>query len=143
MTEYTQPTPSDRPDDAPNFAATRYAPVQWPLKLMRISSVSPYFHRAHLLLAADCTAFSYGQFHRALMEGRTLVIGCPDAYGESFYDKLAEIVRLNDLRSVTLVRMDAPCCRRMTDAVILAIRKSGRDIPLRLMTVFAEGEVVD
>jgi hypothetical protein len=109
---------------------------------MRISAISPYFHFAHLLLAADCTAFSYANFHPASTRGRVRVIGCPDAYGERFYDKLSEIVRLNDLRTVTLARMDDACRRRMTDAVILAIRRSGKDLPLRMITVFAEGEAI-
>jgi hypothetical protein len=117
-------------------------PLQWPLKLMRVSSVSPYFHRARLLIAADCAAFTRERFN-TMTHGKILVIGCPDAYGTSFYEKLAEIVRLNEILSITLVRMDAECCGRMTDAVILAIRNSGKDITLQLTTVFTEGEIVE
>jgi hypothetical protein len=120
-----------------------YAPVQWPLKLMRVSPVAPYFHRANVVLAADCAAFSYARFRERFGANSTLVIGCPDAYGESFMDKFAQLLTLNDVVSVTLVRMDAPCCRRMTDAVMSAIRLSRKDIPLNLTTLFTEGEIVD
>ena len=124
-------------------AKTVAAPVQFPLKLMRISPISPYFHRAHLLLAADCAAYSYARFREAYGANRTLVIGCPDAYGESFMEKLVEILTLNDILSLTLVRTDAPCCRRMREAVMSAIRLSRKDIPLGISIVFIQGEVVD
>ena len=117
--------------------------VQWPLKLMRVSPISPFFHMTHLLLAADCSAFSYANFNEAFMADKTLVIGCPDAYGESFMEKFEQIIRLNDILSVTLIRMDAPCCKRITNAVMASMRKSGKDIPLRLTTLFAEGEIVE
>jgi hypothetical protein len=119
-----------------------HEPVQWPLKIMRISPLSPFFHNARLLIAADCAAYSYEGF-AAVARDKVLVIGCPDGYGMSFYEKLAQIVKLNDIREITLIHMDADCCARVTDAVILAIRCSGRDIPLRKLTVFTVGEIVD
>ena len=124
-------------------APERFAPVQFPLKLMRISPISPYFHRARLVLSADCAAFSYERFREICSTNSTLVIGCPDGFGEDFKKKLEQILTLNEIQSIMLVRMDANCCRRMTDAVIRAIRSAKRDIPLRITTLFTEGEIVE
>lgn len=141
--------PATNPWDAPDTfgkkcsTITPSTPIQWPLKLMRISQISPFFHQANIVLAADCAAFSYEKFRERFGMRSTLIIGCPDAYGESFMDKFAQILALNDVMSVTLVRMDAPCCKRMTDAVMSAIRLSRKDIPLGITTIFTEGEIVD
>ncbi len=113
---------------------------QWPLKLSRISSISPYFHRAHLLLAADCTAYSFLHFHQILLRERLLVIGCPDIEGISLETKIQNIIRLNDISSIHVVRMDAPCCSSLADTVVKAVIKSKKDIPIQITTVFAEGE---
>lgn len=116
---------------------------QWPLKLSMISPLSPYFHNGQLLLSADCAAFSYRSFHEGLLRGRVLVIGCPYLNGPNFERCLTEIVRLNDLRSIGVVRMDAPCCQGITDAVMSVVRKSGKDIPLQFVTIFAEGDIME
>lgn len=116
---------------------------QWPLKLSMISPLSPYFHNGQILLSADCAAFAYRGFHEGILRGRVLVIGCPHLDGPEFARRLSEIIRLNDLRSLGVVRMDAPCCRSMTDTVMSVIRKSGKDIPLQFVTVFAEGEIIE
>jgi len=116
---------------------------QWPLKLSKVSPVSPYFHKAHLLIAADCSAFSYVRFHSGLLSGRVLAIGCPDMEGDTFLERISQVVQLNDILSIRLVRMDAPCCAALADAVVLAVRKSGKDIPVQITTVFAEGENVE
>lgn len=82
---------------------------QWPLKLKLISSVSPYFHKAHLILSADCAAYSYKSFHSNLLRNRILVIGCPELDSADYVEKLTEIFRSNDILSIAVVRMDAPC----------------------------------
>ncbi len=115
---------------------------QWPLKMKLISPIAPYFHRAHLLLAADCSAFSYSSFHDAILRNRVLVIGCPELDGDEFGEKLLKILSCNDIQSVAVVRMDAPCCKKLTDAAIEALRKNKKDIPLQFITVFSEGEIV-
>jgi hypothetical protein len=140
-----------KPWDSPGtFGKRLYNPApgqthlcQWPLKLSKVSNISPYFHKAHLMIAADCSAYSYMRFHQALLRGRLLTIGCPDIEGEALFQKIREVIRLNDIQSIRLVRMDAPCCHRIADAVIMAIKKSGKDIPLQITTVFAEGENVE
>ena len=96
----------------------------------------------HLLLAADCSAFSYMGFHEGMLRGRVLTIGCPDIEGGGYLAKLEEILRLNDILSIRVVRMDAPCCRVFADAVIMAVRRSRKDIPVQFTTVFTEGEHV-
>jgi hypothetical protein len=115
---------------------------QWPLKMTMIPALSPYFHRAHLLVAADCTAFSYSRFHMSLLEGRVLIIGCPETDGDRFTDKLGQIIRLNDIMSIAVVRMDAPCCQCLASAVVEAVRFTKKDIPIQITTVFAEGEII-
>jgi hypothetical protein len=116
---------------------------QWPLKIKLISPVAPYFHNAHLLLAADCAAFSHSNFHDAILRNRILIIGCPELDGDEFAERLLEIVRCNDIQSVAVARMDAPCCKKLTNAAISAIRLSRKDIPIQFITVFAEGEIID
>lgn len=117
--------------------------VQWPLKLSKVSDVSPYFHKAHLVIAADCSAYAYMRFHQSLLCGRLLTIGCPDLEGDRLFRKIYDVIRLNDIQSIRLVRMDAPCCSGIADEVLMAIKKSRKDIPLQITTVFAEGEDVE
>ena len=118
--------------------------LQWPLKLMRVPANAPFFHGANLLIAADCSAFAYPRFDEVYhSEGHVLVIGCPDAYGESFMEKIEQIVKINDVQSVTLVKMSEDCCHRMSEYVMSAIRASGKDIPLHHSSIIAYGERVD
>jgi hypothetical protein len=107
---------------------------QWPLKLKLISSVSPYFHKAHLMLSADCAAFSVNNFHNNLLRNRVLVIGCPEVDSADYAEKLTEIFRSNEILSIAVVRMDAPCCTKLGDAVVEAVRRSKKDIPIRITT---------
>ncbi len=115
---------------------------QWPLKMKLISPAAPYFHRAHLMLAADCSAFSYNNFHNAILRSRVLIIGCPELDGNEFSDKLLKILTYNEILSIVVVRMDAPCCKKLTDSSMEAIKKSKKDIPVQFVTVFTEGEIV-
>lgn len=115
---------------------------QWPLKMKLISPVAPYFHGAHLMLAADCSAFSYNSFHDSLLRNRVLIIGCPELDRNEFSEQLLRILTNNDIKSVAVVRMDAPCCKKLTDSAMEAIKKSKKDIPLQFVTIFTEGEIV-
>ena len=140
-----------RPWDAPDtFGKVALHPSalqahleQWPLKLSRVSSVSPYFHRSHLLIAADCTAYSCLYFHQAVLKHRLLTICCPDMEAERLSSKITEIISANDILSIQIVRMDAPCCGKLADMVINAVMRSRKDIPIKITTVFAEGENVE
>lgn len=104
-----------------------------------IGQYTGYYHRANLLIAADCSAYSYLRFHH-FAQGKVLTIGCPDMEGDAFAQKIEEVLRLNDILSIHLVRMDAPCCRRITEIVMNAVQESRKAIPLQITTVFAEGE---
>ncbi len=115
---------------------------QWPIKITKIPATAPYFHKAHLLLAADCVAYSYQNFHQYI-NNNVLVIGCPDLEIAEITLKLTEILRQNDILSISVMRMDTPCCKQISQAIFLAVRNSGKDVPVRLTTVFTEGEIID
>ena len=115
---------------------------QWPLKISMVPPLSPYFHKAHLVVAADCSAFSYVSFHRNLLRGRVLVTLCP-RLEQDFAQRLSEILKLNDIQSLTIIRMDAPCCKPVSDEILYILKQAGKQIPVQFTTIFAEGEVVD
>lgn len=125
--------------DPASFLGKDSEPVQWPIKLWRVPVTSPYFHRAHLLVAADCSAFSYANFHRAYAAGRVPLICCPTTDFD-IARRLGEILKLNDIRSITVVRMETPCCRSLMDSVKKAVRSSRLPIPVHLAMLFAPGE---
>ena len=122
--------------DAPN------ALDNWPVQLKLVSASSPVFFECDLLIAADCTAYAYGNFHRDFVAGRTVVIGCPKLDGADYAQKLTELLAENSVRSVTLTRMFVPCCGGMEYAVYQAIAGCGRDIPLRIVTIGADGAIL-
>ena len=116
--------------------------VQWPIKLYKAPKLSPYYHGGHLLIAADCSAFSYPGFHDALSKGRIPLICCP----ENDFDitvKLADIFSLNDVASVTIVTMDKPCCAELKDMVLRAVKQSRLPIPVQVTNLFVDAEEVD
>jgi hypothetical protein len=116
---------------------------QWPIKITKIPATAPYFHKAHLLLTADCVAYSYKRFHNRLQNDHVLVIGCPDLELAEITLKLTDILRQNDVLSLSIMRMDTPCCKQISQAVFLAVRNSGKDVPVRLTTIFTEGEIIE
>lgn len=114
---------------------------QWPVKLWKIPATAPYFHNAHLLILADCAALAYENLEQTLV-GRLPLLCCP----ENDFDvslKLREIIEYNDIKSVTVVRMDAPCCAKLTDLVMQAVRQAKKNIHIRTTTVFIECEIVE
>jgi hypothetical protein len=116
--------------------------LQWPIKLWKISETAPFFHGAHLLIAADCVGVAYTQLHEKLTPGRIPLICCP----ESDFDimtKLAKIISINDIRSVTVIQMESECCRTLTAMVQEAIKLSKKPLPLQTSTVFLDAEEVD
>ena len=114
----------------------------WPVQLKRTPVKSKYFDGAHLLIAADCTAYAYGSFHEDFIDGRTLLIGCSKLDAVDYAEKLGEILYANDVRSVTLVRMQVPCCGGLELAAKRAIAASGKDIPLSVVTVASDGRLL-
>ena len=114
----------------------------FPVQIKLLPPNAPYFDGADLLIAADCTAYSYGNFHRDFMRSRVTMIGCPKLDAVSYAEKLTEIFRHNDIRSVTVARMTVPCCGGLSSAVKTAIERSGKDIPLSIVTISPDGKLI-
>jgi len=115
---------------------------QWPIQIKLMPVSAPYYDVADFLLAADCTAFSYGDFHNRFMKNRITVIGCPKLDAVDYTDKLAQILAVNDIKSVLLTRMHVPCCGGLENAVRKAIALCGKELPLEIVTINAEGKIL-
>lgn len=115
---------------------------QWPVQLHLAPVTAPYFQDADLLISADCVPFAYADFHRDFLAGKAVVVGCPKLDDNSFYqEKLTELFRVNNLRSITVLRMEVPCCGGIVMAARQALTASGKDIPFREVTISIGGEV--
>lgn len=114
----------------------------WPVQIRLAPVNAPYFDGADLLIAADCTAFAYGNFHRKFMEGKVTLVGCPKLDPVDYSEKLTEILKNNNINSVTLVRMQVPCCGGLQAATANAIKASGKDIPANMAIISNNGEIV-
>ena len=114
---------------------------QWPVQIKLVAPNAPFFNDTDLLVAADCTAFTYGNFHNDFIKNHSIVIGCPKLDMIDYSEKLAEILRLNTINSVTVTRMIVPCCGGIEYAVKEAIKNSGKDIPLRVVTMDLNGNI--
>lgn len=115
---------------------------QWPVQLRLVPVRAEYFENADLLVAADCTAYAYGAFHRDFIRGRATVIACPKLDPADAMEKFAAIFAANAVRSVTVARMEVPCCGGLERAVRQAIAASGKDIPLRVATIAIDGSLL-
>lgn len=114
----------------------------FPVQIKLAPPNAPYFDGADLLIAADCTAFAYGNFHGQFMRDKVTLIGCPKLDGVNYAEKLSQIFSCNDIRSITVTRMTVPCCGGLPFAVKNALVMSGKDIPLRIVTIAPNGEIV-
>ena len=114
----------------------------FPVQIKLLPPNAPYLDNADLLIAADCTAYAYGNFHRDFMKNRVTLIGCPKLDMVDYSEKLTEIFRGNHIRSVTLTRMTVPCCGGLAMAVKRAIEQSGRQIPLNIVTISPSGQII-
>ena len=117
--------------------------IQWPCKIDLVPSGAPYFDGAHLLIAADCTACAYNRFQDEFMRNRITLIGCSMHCGCNYTDKLTKIISDNDIKSVTIVRMEVDCCAGFESAAKEAIRASGKFIPWQVITVSTDGKTLD
>ena len=117
--------------------------AQWPCQIKLAPVNAPYFQGAKLLVAADCTAFAYGNFHREFMKGKVTLIGCPKLDGVDYAEKLTHIIRDNDIQSVTVVRMEVPCCGGLEQAVKTALKESGKFIPWQVVTLSVDGTILE
>ncbi|MGN0659496.1 MAG: ATP-binding protein [Emergencia sp.] len=116
--------------------------ANWPVQIRLAPLKAPYFDGADLLIAADCTAYAYADFHSRYMKNRVTLVGCPKLDGVDYSEKLTEIFRQNDIRSVTLTRMEVPCCGGLQLAVEKAAAASGKMIPVRVVTISVEGDIL-
>lgn len=114
----------------------------FPIQIKLVPVNAPYFEGADLLIAADCTAFSYGNFHNNFMRNRITLIGCPKLDGVNYAEKLAQIFRHNDIRSITVTRMTVPCCGGLPFAVKNALAMSEKDIPLHTVIIKPDGTIL-
>ena len=115
---------------------------QWPVQIKLVPVRAPFFEDADLLIAADCSAYAYGNFHADFMRGRTTLVGCPKLDAVDYSEKLTEIFAQNGIRSIVLTRMQVPCCGGLEFAVKKAIEQSGKNIPLRVVTISADGRIL-
>ena len=112
---------------------------QWPVQIKLVPVKAPYFNGAKLLIAADCTAYAYANFHSEFIKGKITLIGCPKLDSE----KLMEIIKNNDIKSVTVVRMEVPCCGGIEHAAKNALLASGKFIPWQIVTISTDGRILD
>lgn len=115
----------------------------WPVQIKLAPMKAPYFDGAKLLIAADCTAYAYAQFHKDFIAGKVTLIGCPKLDGVDYSEKLTAIIRDNDIREVTIVRMEVPCCGGLEFAAKNALQASGKFIPWQVVTVGIDGSIKD
>ncbi len=115
----------------------------WPVQIKLCPIQAEYFDGANLLVAADCTAYAYGNFHNEFMRNRVTLMGCPMLDQTDYIEKLTHIIAGNDIKSVTVVRMQVPCCGGIEHAVKTALQNSGKFIPWQIVTISVDGKVVE
>ena len=116
---------------------------QWPVQIKLAPICAPYFEGAQLLIAADCTAYAYGDFHRRFLRNKVVLIGCPKLDMVDYTEKLTEILRQNEIKSVTVVRMEVPCCGGIEQAVRMALQNSGKFLPWQVVTISTDGRILE
>lgn len=116
---------------------------QWPVQIKLVPVNAPFFAGADVLIAADCSAFAYAQMHQEFMHGRVTLIGCPKLDAVDYSEKLTAILRENEIASLTVVRMEVPCCGGLSNAVQKAMMASGRVVPCRIVTLSTDGRILE
>lgn len=116
---------------------------QWPIQIKLVAPNAPYFDGANLLIAADCTAFAYGNFHDEFIKDKITLIGCPKLDEVDYSIKLTDILTYNNIKSITVVRMIVPCCAGIVNAILTAIQNSGKQVPLKTVIISTDGVIVN
>lgn len=116
---------------------------QWPIQIQLVPANAPYFDNAHLLVAADCSAFAYANFHQDFMKNKISIIGCPKLDHVDYAEKLTQILQAHEIKSVTAVRMEVPCCGGIVSAVKQALMNSGKMIPWNVVTIGTDGSIIE
>ena len=142
--------PGSHSRELPRQEAPQAAPAavpsqlgQWPVQIKLAPVNAPYFQGAHLLIAADCTAYAYGNFHQDFIRGKITLIGCPKLDEGDYTEKLTAILSQNDIKSLTVVRMEVPCCGGIQRAAVTALQNSGKFLPWRVVTLSTDGRVLE
>lgn len=136
----------DRTTDAPQAAPQTKVPSQlgqWPCQIKLVPVNAPYFQGAKLLIAADCTAYAYANVHEEFMRGKITLIGCPKLDSVDYSEKLTQILQNNDIQSVTILRMEVPCCGGLEAAAKTALQNSGKFLPWQVVTISVDGKILD
>ena len=115
---------------------------QWPVQIKLVPVKAPYFDQADLLIAADCSAYAYGDFHQKFLKGKIVLVGCPKLDQVDYSEKLTEIISNNRIQSITLVRMEVPCCGGLEHAALKALKESGKEIPCEVITISVDGNIL-
>lgn len=131
----------DEESTSPSKQVSRLA--QWPCQIKLVPSKAEFFDGAKLLIAADCTAYAYANMHEEFMKGKVTIIGCPKLDDIDYAEKLTDIIRDNDIKSVTIVRMEVPCCGGMQRAAETALKASGKFIPWQVVTISRDGRILE
>ena len=137
-----------RAESACSIGAAPAAPVtsrlsQWPVQIKLVPVNAPYFDGANLLVAADCTAYAYGNFHNEFIRNRVCLVGCPKLDMVDYAEKLTAILANNDIKSLTVVRMEVPCCGGIENAAKRALQASGKFIPWQIVTISTDGRILE
>lgn len=127
----------------PETAENRSMLQQWPVQIKLAPIRAPYFENANLLIAADCAAYAYGDFHSRFIRNKIVLIGCPKLDEGDYSEKLEAIIRNNSIQSVTIVRMEVPCCGGIENAAKKALQASGKFIPWQVVTISTDGRILD
>ena len=133
---------SPQPAACPSSAPSPFGTSEWPVQLQLVAVQSPRFENAHLLIAADCAAYACADFHQRFKEGTTCLIACPKLDPVDYAPKLAEIIRSNNIRAVSVVRMSVPCCGGLERAVTSALAQSGKTLALRVVQLSPDGRTL-
>ena len=139
---------SETSSEIANTVSASTAPLtsqlgQWPCQIKLVPTHAPYFNGAKLLIAADCTAYAYANVHQEFMKGKITIIGCPKLDAVDYSEKLTEIIAGNDIKSVTVLRMEVPCCGGLEQAAITALKNSGKFIPWQVVTFSIDGKILE
>lgn len=147
-TLHPEASASETSTETDNGTSTPTAPLtsqlgQWPCQIKLVPTHAPYFDGAKLLIAADCSAYAYANVHQEFMKGKITIIGCPKLDAVDYSEKLTEIIARNDIKSVTVLRMEVPCCGGLEQAAITALKNSGKFIPWQVVTFSIDGKILE
>ena len=141
MRQFSRPAPAAHSPSSPGENVSQLA--QWPCQIKLAPVNAPYFDGARLLIAADCAAYAYAGIHQDFMAGKVTLIGCPKLDSVDYSEKLTQIIAHNDIQSVTILRMEVPCCGGLEMAAKKALQQSGKFIPWQVVTLSVDGKILD